>query len=61
MTYIVKRDKNIVEFDKQKIINAINKAFLEIDGEIYETDTARDIAEDISKKVISNKTNVEEI
>lgn len=61
MTYIVKRDKNIVEFDKQKIINAINKAFLEVDGEIYETDTARDIAEDISKKVISNKTNVEEI
>ena len=31
MLYIVKRDGSIVEFDKNKIINAINKAFIEVD------------------------------
>ncbi|MCM1324376.1 MAG: ATP cone domain-containing protein [Acetobacter sp.] len=34
-------------FDKAKIINAINKAFIEVDGKLYEDDTARDIAADI--------------
>ena len=42
--YIIKRNNQKVEFDKQKIINAINKAFLEVDGEIFETDIADDIA-----------------
>lgn len=31
MLYIVKRDGSVVEFDKNKIINAINKAFIEVD------------------------------
>ena len=43
--YIIKRNNQKVEFDKQKIINAINKAFLEVDGEIFETDIANDIAD----------------
>lgn len=30
--YIIKRDGTIVLFDKNKIINAINKAFIEVDG-----------------------------
>jgi ribonucleoside-triphosphate reductase len=49
MIRIAKRDKEIVVFDKKKIENAINKAFLEVDGVLYETDTARDIADDIEE------------
>lgn len=45
---VIKRDNQIVEFDKKKIINAINAAFLEVDGQLYETDTAADIAEEIA-------------
>jgi hypothetical protein len=32
MIYIIKRNGTIVLFDKNKIINAINKAFIEVDG-----------------------------
>ena len=45
--FIIKRDGDVEPFDKQKIVNAINKAFLEVDGKIYEHDTANDIAEEI--------------
>ena len=45
--YIIKRDGTVVLFDKNKIINAINKAFIEVDGQLYENDTATDIANDI--------------
>ena len=45
--YIIKRDGTVVLFDKNKIINAINKAFIEVDGQLYENDTATDIASDI--------------
>ena len=47
MIRVAKRDKTIVPFDKQKIISAINKALLEVDGTLYETDTASDIAAEI--------------
>ena len=47
--YIIKRDGTVVLFDKNKIINAINKAFTEVDGQLYENDTANDIADDIEK------------
>lgn len=43
---IKKRNGDIVPFDKHKIVDAINKAFLEVDGILYETDTAEDIAEE---------------
>ena len=46
---IVKRDGTQVQFDKDKIINAINKAFIEVDGKLYETDTAYDIAVEIEQ------------
>ena len=49
MIFIHKRDGNIVPFDKDKIIRAINSAMLEVDGKIYEYDTAKDIARDIEK------------
>ena len=60
---IRKRNGSMAEFDKQKIINAINKAFIDVDGELYETDTAQDIAQEVEKIVFeSNKIiNVEQI
>lgn len=61
--YVLKRDGTQVLFNKEKIINAINKAFLEVDGILYETDTAKDIAEDIERLTIAfdKVLNVEEI
>lgn len=64
--YVVKRDGTKVSFDRNKIIEAINKAFLEVDGVLYETDTAEDIATDIEKYIENfynrnlNITNFEE-
>ena len=61
---IQKRDGTYVDFDKTKIINAINKAFIEVDGQLYEDDTARDIANDIEnyfKYQDGNGCSVEEI
>lgn len=49
MIMIVKRNGTKVLFDKNKIINAINKAFIEVDGQFYENDTAKEIADDIEK------------
>ena len=54
MTYdIIKRNGSIESFDKQKIINAINKAFISTDGILYEEDTAQTIADEIEEKVRS--------
>ena len=60
---IQKRDKSIVNFDKEKIINAINRAFIDVDGKLYETDTANDIANEIEEELsASNKIfSVEDI
>ena len=60
MKNIIKRDGTIVPFNKDKIINAINKAFIEVDGQLYEDDTARDIADEIYDAAKNNIT-VEEI
>lgn len=58
MSYeIIKRDGTKVPFDKQKIVNAINKAFVEVDGDLYETDTANDIANEIETDVRSADTS----
>lgn len=64
MILVSKRDGTLVPFDKQKIINAINAAFIEIDGKLYEDDTAKDIADDIEdyfKYQDGNGYSVEEI
>ena len=45
--FVKKRDGQKVIFNKQKIEDAINKAFLEVDGQLYETDTAKEIADEI--------------
>ena len=50
--FIVKRDGTKVPFDKDKIIRAINGAMLEVDGKVYEYDTAKDIANDIEQDII---------
>lgn len=52
---IIKRNGTIVDFNKEKIVKAINKAFVEVDGRLYETDTANSIADEIE---ILNKTKV---
>ena len=49
MIQILKRDGTLVPFNKDKIIIAINQAFLDVDGTLYETDTATDIADEIYK------------
>lgn len=51
---IKKRDGTIAGFDPDKIITAINKAFIEVDGQLYEDDTARDIAMEIQYKIASS-------
>ena len=64
MILVSKRDGTLVPFDKEKIINAINAAFIEVDGTLYEDDTAKDIADDIEdyfKYQDGNGCSVEEI
>ena len=55
---IIKRNGDAVTFDANKIITAINKAFTEIDGLVYENDTAVDIACEIGKRVDKSQTAV---
>lgn len=57
MISVLKRNGTQVPFDKAKIVSAINKAFLDVDGCLYETDTAIDIANDI-EKYYANKENI---
>ena len=63
MLQIRKRNGILVPFDKQRIIDAINKAFIEVDGQLYEDDTAKDIADEIKYKVktSNNIVSVEDI
>lgn len=49
--YVIKRNGDQVIFDGNKIIDAINKAFIEVDGCLYEQDTATDITLEIARKV----------
>ena len=57
--HVIKRDGTRVLFDPNKIVNAINAAFIEVDGKLYETDTAVDIAHDIELRVLNNSADVE--
>ena len=54
---VIKRNGTKVPFDKAKIIEAINGAFLEVDGILYETETAEDIARDI--EVLAEKSGAD--
>ena len=55
MLYVRKRDGELAEFKKEKIIKAINAAFIDIDGVLYETDTAEDIATEIQNFIQRNE------
>lgn len=46
---VQKRNGTYVDFNKQKIIDAINKAMIEVDGKLYETDTSESIANEIAQ------------
>ena len=63
---VIKRDGTAVPFDKNKIINAINKALIEVDGCLYENETAEEIATSIEAhvegaKLIGEPLSVEDI
>ena len=59
---VIKRNGSKVDFDKNKIIKAINKAFIEVDGKLYENESAKDIADDIEKIARSvDSLSIEEI
>ena len=49
---IIKRDGTKVPFDKNKIIQAINKALIEVDGKLYETETSEEIASILEAHVV---------
>ena len=48
--YVIKRDGTRVLFDVNKIVNAINKAMIQVDGCLYETETAEEIADIIGSE-----------
>ena len=49
---IIKRDGSKAPFNKQKIIDAVNKALYEVDGCLYETETAEEIGEAVEAHVM---------
>lgn len=63
MIQIKKRNGVLAPFDRIRIVNAINKAFIEVDGILYEDETADEIADEISKKVenVNEPISVEDI
>ena len=61
MEQVIKRNGKKVKFDKEKIVNAIEKAFLEVDGEVVDKShqKAKEIAEYIESQ--DKSLSVEEI
>lgn len=62
MMFITKRDGRIDSFDRNKVLNAMTKAFIEVDGELDEKSEAivNKIADEIAN-VKKNRMSVEEI
>ena len=58
MYQVIKRDGTIVDFNREKVINAINAAFLEVDDLLYETDTVSDIADEIGSLVAKSENDI---
>jgi ribonucleoside-triphosphate reductase len=58
--FITKRDGTVVPFNREKIVHAINMAFIEVDGQVYEDDTSNEIADLIAEN-LKNYASVEEI
>ena len=63
MQYIKKRDGRLVQFNKNKITNAIVSAFKDVDGEIspYAVEKANKIADYVEKEGHNKILNVEEV
>jgi ribonucleoside-triphosphate reductase len=63
MQYIKKRDGRLVQFNKNKIVDAITSAFKDVDGEItpYALDKANKIAEYVESQGKKKILNVEEV
>ena len=59
--FIKKRNGNIVTFDREKIIHAVNAAFLEVDGEIKDSLIAEDIATVIEYEAAFKDLTVEDV
>ena len=57
---VIKRDLSRVNFNKQKIKDALTKAFLEVDNTIYEWDTINSICDEIENS-FTEIISVEEI
>lgn len=60
---VIKRDGRKVKFDKTKIIDAVLKAFKQVDGRVddYATEKANKIAEYVKTKIEDRELTVEEI
>lgn len=59
MIKVIKRDNSVVDFDREKIINAINKAFFQVDNEIKDPSIAENIAKNI--ETLNENLTVEDI
>ena len=59
MIKVIKRDNGVVDFDREKIINAINKAFFQVDNEIKDPSIAENIAKNI--ETLNENLTVEDI
>ena len=59
---VIKRDGRVAQFDKEKIVNAVLKAFTEVDGEVthYAKSKAEEIAEFVGEMGVDS-INVEEV
>ena len=61
MSKVTKRDGRVVQFDKNKIINALKKAFVNVDGELTEDDILKINTISNSIENENKDLNVEEI
>ena len=52
--FVKKRNGDKVPFDKQKIINAINGALIEVDGMVKDTNFSETIAENVNRTIYQN-------
>ena len=61
--YVLKRDGRTEKFDKEKIEEAIKKAFLAVDGSSneYSVNKAKNIADFIESKILEESLSVEQI
>lgn len=61
ITQVIKRNKEIVDFDKEKIKNAVSKAFIQVDGEL--TEQSRNKCNEIANYIynLDDYINVETI